>query len=82
MLYWLKEMHQNILANQAQRLSRDVDVSVKMSATVSAWKTGRDHLYVVGSPPPAQPFYGPFSGTTRVSQCQKRTSGLYGVTED
>jgi len=23
-----------------------------------------------------QPFYGPFSGTIRVSRCQKRTSGL------
>jgi len=23
-----------------------------------------------------QPFYGPFSGTTQVSRCQKRTSGL------
>ena len=23
---------------------------------------------------PPQPFYGPFSGTTRVSRCQKRTS--------
>jgi len=23
--------------------------------------------------------YGPFSGTTQVSQCQKRTSGLYGA---
>jgi len=29
-----------------------------------------------------QLFYGPFSGTTRVSQCQKRTSGLYGSRED
>ena len=29
-----------------------------------------------------QPFYGPFSGTTWVSQCQKRTSGLYGARED
>jgi len=29
-----------------------------------------------------QPFYGPFSGTTRVSWCQKRTSGLYDATED
>jgi len=29
-----------------------------------------------------QPFYGPFSGTIRVSQCQKRTSGLYGARED
>jgi len=29
-----------------------------------------------------QTFYGPFSGTTRVSRCQKRTSGLYGARED
>jgi len=27
-------------------------------------------------------FYGPFSGTTQVSWCQKRTSGLYGARED
>jgi len=26
--------------------------------------------------------YSPFSGTTRVSQCQKRTSGLYGTRGD
>ena len=31
------------------------------------------------TPPPPQPFYGPFSRTTRVSQCQKRTSGLHGA---
>jgi len=29
-----------------------------------------------------QPFYGPFSGTTRVSRCQKKTSGLHGERED
>jgi len=29
-----------------------------------------------------QPFYCPFSGTTWVSRCQKRTSGLYGARED
>jgi len=29
-----------------------------------------------------QPFYGPFSGITQVSRCQKRTSGLYGARED
>ena len=28
------------------------------------------------------PYYGPFSRTTRVSRCQKRTSGLYGARED
>ena len=31
---------------------------------------------------PPQPFYGPFSGTARVSWCQKRSSGLYGAMED
>ena len=30
-----------------------------------------------------QPFYGPFSGTTRVSWCQKKfSSGLYGAKGD
>ena len=29
-----------------------------------------------------QLFYCPFSGNTRVSQCQNRTSGLYGARED
>jgi len=29
-----------------------------------------------------KPFYGPFSGTTWVSRCQKRTSGLYGARGD
>jgi len=31
---------------------------------------------------PPQLFYGPFSGTTRLSRCRKRTSGLYGARED
>jgi len=29
-----------------------------------------------------QKFYGPFSGTIRVSRCQNRTSGLYGARKD
>jgi len=36
----------------------------------------------VKPPPPPEQFYSPFSGTTRVSWCQKRTSGFYGATED
>jgi len=39
----------------------------------------RTHIHHHTTP---QPFYGPFSGTTRASWCQKRTSGLYGVRED
>jgi len=31
---------------------------------------------------PPQPLYSPFSGTTQVSRCQKRTSGFYGTRED
>jgi len=29
-----------------------------------------------------QPSYGPFSGTTRMSWCQKKSYGLYGARED
>jgi len=32
--------------------------------------------------PPPPPFYGLFSGTTRVSRCQKKTSGVSGSRED
>jgi len=39
------------------------------------------HLQYTTITPP-QPFYGPFSGTTQVRRCQKRTSGLYGARED
>jgi len=39
-------------------------------------------LRMQNTTPLPQLFYGPFSGTTRVSQCQKRTSGLYGARED
>jgi len=39
------------------------------------------HIHTT-TPPPPQPFYGPFSGTTWVSRCQKRTSALYGARED
>jgi len=40
-----------------------------------------DHLATIDTHT-HKPFYDPFSGTTRVSRCQKRTSGLYGATED
>jgi len=33
-------------------------------------------------PSPPRPFFGPFSGSTQVSRCQKRTSGLHGARED
>jgi len=39
-------------------------------------------LYLELLTTPPQLFYGPFSGTTRVSQCQKGTSGLRGARED
>jgi len=38
-----------------------------------------DDSMVITTP---QTFYGPFSGTSWVSWCQKRTSGLYGARED
>jgi len=44
--------------------------------------TGLKVITGTPTPPPPQLFYGPFSGTTRVSQCEKRTSGLHGARED
>jgi len=55
------------------------DEDVRFDKETAACRAG---LYTLCAPPPPQPFYGPFSGTTRVSQCQKRTSGLYGARED
>ena len=55
---------------RAPLLRRQVYVKHRIAATSS-------------SPPPPQPFYGPFfQDHPRVSQCQKRTSGLYGARED
>jgi len=41
------------------------------------WMTRR--AFTITTTP--QPFYGPFSGTTWVSWCRKRTSGFYGARE-
>ena len=40
------------------------------------------HQFVSKHSPPPQLFYGPLSGTTRVSRCQNRTSVLYGARKD
>jgi len=44
-------------------------------------QTGQNYYYYYHTTTP-QPFYGPFSGTTRVSRCQKRTAGLYSARGD
>jgi len=49
----------------------------ELLAVISVWITIR--RLTTTTP---QPFYGPFSGTTRVSWCQKRTSGLHGARGD
>jgi len=50
------------------------ELSIAYNTTTSLLATEYHHT--------PQPFYGPFSGTTRVSRCQNRTSGLYGARED
>jgi len=40
------------------------------------------HTLVLPPPHHTTTIYGTFSGTTQVSQCQKRTSGLYDARED
>jgi len=51
-----------------------LEVKIMKLGDLTTWRKSR--------PPPPQPFYGPFSGTTRVSRCQKRTSWLNGARED
>jgi len=55
-------------------------------ATAGAWvcisATGSTTMQVIHTYTHTEPFYGPFSRTTRVSRCQKSTSGLYGARED
>ena len=50
-----------------------------LKAKLQFFETGKSYYDTTTT---SQPFYGPFSGTTRVSRCQKRTSGLYGARED
>jgi len=54
-------------------------VSAVMSMSVGARTVVRTVHTATTTP---QPFYRPFSGTTWVSRCQKRTSGFYGARED
>jgi len=53
-----------------------------VSAVMSVYVGERTVVRTVHTTTTPQPFYRPFSGTTWVSQCQKRTSGLYGARED
>jgi len=55
---------------------------VNMHSTHKSFQTVSTVPAISTLVPPPQPFYGTFSGTTRVSRCQKRTSGLYGARED
>jgi len=63
---YMYENHMYLLPSEKHML-------VKVCMQVPCW-------YFHTTPP--QPFYDPFSGTTRMSWCQKRTSGLYGARED
>ena len=58
-------------------------VDVTVGSVVATSVTNSDQWPISFAPSyTTQPFYGPFSGTIRVSRCQKRTSGLYGASED
>ena len=84
--YMWEELY-NMTSNEVILPSTDTELS-SSSAHLNIWSLLYDlavsmphfhHSITLITP---QPFYGPFSGTTRVSRCQKRTSGLYGVRED
>jgi len=78
----IRMIHKNIHSSLGI-LSLSVTTAIPSYSSCQSTSKGI-HLLIVSSPPPPppQPFYGPFYRTTRVSQCQKRTSGLYGARED
>jgi len=59
-----------------------VDANAQTNPTDLGCESANNGCYYLHPPshllslPPPQPFYCPFSGTTRVSRCQKRTSRL------
>jgi len=65
--------HRNINCLKAHQLVQPVQIKVGLAILYLC-----DKLTTTTS----QPFYGPFSGTTPMSQCQKRTSGLYSASGD
>jgi len=59
--------------------SFSVGLLVEELSLSDACSHGEGHTMKARLPPL---FCGPFSGTTQVSQCRKRTSGLYGASRD
>ena len=66
----------------------DLVISLKFINTVSGWFRGQQLRFsffstrLAGKTTTATTILRPFSGTTRVSRCQEKTSGLYGARED
>ena len=56
---------------------RPVKTQHQLSSQVLFWRT--EPAQPEETHTDTQPFYGPFSGTTRVSRCQKKSSGFYGA---
>jgi len=63
-------MHQTVLSYQVNK-----DWFVTNDKVRLPFSTFQQHGWLTHTH--TQPFYSPFSGTTRVSQCQKKSSGLY-----
>ena len=80
-----------ILLLQQNRLQSYGHVLWKEDMTLTGWRNvlwnmrrraPHQEVDQTGHGTNTQPFYGPFYRTTRVSRCQKITSGLYGARED
>jgi len=68
--------------NMVRAASTELQQLVKQNTNIFGEATTQSRCQTLCSSKPPQPFYGPFSVTTRVSRCQKRTSGRYGARED
>jgi len=74
--------HLTLTARQQQQLAPAIAQKILFCAGLASFCHQQSKPRFTRTTTTPQPFYGPFSMTSRVSRCHKRTSGLYGARED
>jgi len=75
--------HNTAILSPVTSMTEQLHMTRWVCSLTDGWTAHRHNWSCTIQPPhDTTPVYGPFSGTTRVSWCQKRTSGLYGARGD
>jgi len=82
-LPWCFGLHQTPSLEEACSVLNKLLLTKVSGQSKNVWLCWSKSLFVITTThTTSQTFYSPSSGTTRVSRCQKRTSGLYGAREN